>query len=348
MATLAACAAAPLIYIETSCRSDSQAPAPASAFGLPDAGYRRAEGDSFLTFPEWYIVYAYDDLAAVTRQSSESAFDYMGSVAGFWRSLCGATKAAAKVGPPSADQRVTDAIIGVSFSAEMFVIGAWERTIGALSVAARGPQRTPEDEFALAVADDYAHFLRQTPWYAYPFWPTLARFWEETPFKQTSLIRSAEHRVALTLEYAGKGLYAKAIGYLAGYSPADLTIQAVFSGLADADFARDPRLKKVKDLGGGATLVETPRYQIFTEILADLAPRGVTVLEIAGNRHILVTALTPPGVAVAPEDRVLFSLPLQGRPGWRRVGLAVETPDLMTTLLDVRNKGAEFEHAYDY
>ena len=348
LAALAAAAAAPLVYIETSCRADTQAPAPPSAFGVPDAGYRRAEGDSFLTFPEWYIVYAYDDLAAVTRASSESAFDYTGSVAGFWRSLCGATRAAAKVGPPSADQRVTDAIIGVSFSAEMFVIGAWERTLGALSVWARGPQRTPEDEFALAVADDYAHFLRQTPWYAYPFWPTLARFWAQTPFQQTSLIRSAERRVALTLEYAGKGLYAKAIGWLAGYSPADLSIRSVFSGLTDADFARDSRLKKIADLGGGAILMETPRYQVYTDLLADLAPRGAKVLEIAGNHHILVTALTPPGVAVAPEESLLFSLPLQGRPGWRRVGLAVETQALMTTLLDVKAKGAEFEHAYDY
>ena len=132
---------------------------------MPDAGYRRAEGDSYLTFPEWYIVYAYDDLAAVTRLSSESAFDYTGSVAGFWRSLCGATKAAGRVGPASADQRVTDDIIGVSFSAEMRSIGAWERSLGALTAWSRGPQRTPEDEFALAHRRRLRAFPRQTPWY---------------------------------------------------------------------------------------------------------------------------------------------------------------------------------------
>ncbi len=343
---LTAAAAAPILWVETSCRADQNLAAPASAYNIPDAGYRRAEGDTFLTFPEWYIVYAYDDLAAVTREASESAFDYAGSVTGFWRSLCGATRASGRVGPASADQRTTDYIIGVSFSAEMGVIGAWERSIGALTAWLRGRERTPEDEFALSVADDYAKFLRQTPWYKYPFGPTLRRFWAQTPFGYS--LRSAERRVALSLEYGGKSLYAKAIGWLAGYSPADLTIRSVFTGLTDEDFSRLPRLKKLADLGNGATLVETPRYQDYTDILIDLARHGRDVQEIAGNKHILVTVLTPPGVETTPSPRLLFSLPMQGRPGWRRVGLDVEVARLSQEILDAQSHDAVFEHAYDY
>ncbi len=343
---LALAAAAPILWVETSCRNDVVTSQPPSAYGIKDAGYRRAEGDSYLTFPEWYIVYAYDDLAAVTREASESSFDYLGAVTGFWRSLCGATRASGRVGPASPDQRVTDYIIGVSFSAEMFVIGAWERSLGALTALARGPQRTPEDAFALAVADDYAKFLRQTPWYQYPFWPTLRRFWAETPFGYS--LRSAERRIALTLEYGGKSLYAQAIGWLAGYSPADLTIRSVFTGLTDEDFAREPRLKKIADLGDGATLVETPRYQDYTDILIDLAHHGRNVQEIAGDKHILVTVLAPPGVEIAPGAQLLFSLPMQGRPGWRRVGLDVEVARLSQEILDAQAHNAVFEHAYDY
>ena len=346
VAVLALAAAAPILWVETSCRADQGLAAPPSAYGIPDAGYRRAEGDSYMTFPEWYIVYAYDDVAAVTRASSESAFDYWGSVTGFWRSLCGATRAAGRVGPASPDQRVTDDIIGVSFSAEMLVIGAWERSLGALTVWMRGSQRTPEDEFALSVADDYAHFLRQTPWYRYPFWPTLQRFWRETPFKLS--LRGIERRVALSLEYGGKAIYAQGIGWLAGYSPADLTIRSVFSGLTPEDFAREPRLKRMADLSDGATLVETPRYQDYTDMLVDLAKRGRAVKEIAGNSHILVTVLAPPGVEMAPSPRLLFALPMQGRPGWRRVGLDVKVSDLTQEILDAEAHHVVFEHAYDY
>ena len=41
-------------------------------FNIADPKYRRAEGDSYLTYPEWYIVYTYADLAGVTRQSYKS------------------------------------------------------------------------------------------------------------------------------------------------------------------------------------------------------------------------------------------------------------------------------------
>jgi hypothetical protein len=72
------------------------------------------------------------------------------------------------------------------------------------------------------------------------------------------------------------------------------------------------------------------------------------VLEIAGNHHILATALTPASVSVAPAGALLFSLPMQGRPGWRRVGLDVDVAGLADKIVEVERKGAEFEHAYDY
>ena len=105
-----------------------------------------------MSYPEWYIVHAYTDLAGVTRQSSESAFDYFASITGFWRSLCRATRAASRVGPVTADQKTTNYIIGISFTAEMAIIGGYERSIGAVTAWLRGPRRTAEDEFAAATA----------------------------------------------------------------------------------------------------------------------------------------------------------------------------------------------------
>jgi len=345
---LVAAAASPIFYVETQCRVTTPASAAPSAFPIDDPHYRRAEGDSYLTYPEWYIVHAYADLAAVARQKSESAFDYLASVTGFWRSLCVNTRAAESVGPVTLDQRVTDYIIGDSFSAEMLIIGAYERSLGALTAWARGDAHTAEDDFALRIADDYAAFLQQAAWYQYPFFPTLERFWRETPFGQGSLARSAERRLALTLEYGGKGLYAIPIGALAGASPADLTIQSVVEGLTEEDLAADPRIRRLRDLGGGATLIETPRYQEFTKILLFLAERGRRVLEIAGNRHILTTIVAPANVKTPPEGRELFSLPIQSQPDKRRLGVDVEVEKLADFIRAVARQGGEFEHAYDY
>jgi hypothetical protein len=350
LAVVVVLCAAPIVYVETRCQATAEAvQAEAHPFDIPEPGYRRAEGDSYLTYPEWYIVHAYADLAGVARQSSESAFDYFASVTGFWRSLCRATIAAGRVGPVTSDQKTTNYIIGLSFTAEMSVIGAYERTIGAATAWARGSQRTAEDEFALGVADDYAAFLQQTPWYRYPFWPTLQRFWRETPFARGNLLRGVERRFALSLEYGGKAVYAVAIGALAGYSPADLSLMSVVDRLSPDDLAADPKIKKIRDIGDDATLIETPRYQEYTEILRRLGARGRNVVEIAGNRRILATVLAPEGLKLAaPGASEIFSLSIQSRPGWRRVGLDAEVGALTRLIGGVERQGAQFEHAYDY
>jgi len=349
VAIVACLSAIPVAIVETQCTASPQPRTPNEGFDIKIPGYRRAEGDSYLTFPEWYIVYAYDDLAGVTRQSSESSFDYLQSIRGFWTSLCGSTATAGAIGPVTLDQRVTNYIIGVSFTAEMALKGLYERTIGALTVLARGVERTPEDEFAQRLLDDYAAFLRQTPWYRYPFGPELIRFWKETPVNGGNPVRKVERRIALTLEYAGKAVYAQAIGWLAGYSPADLTIMSVVDGLDDTDLAADKRIRKVAALDGGFVLIETPRYQEFTEVVRGLGARGRNTSEIAGNRRILVTVLTTSQASAgATGSSEIFSIPVQSRPGWRRIGLDVEVAQLTQMIAAVEREAAVFEHAYDY
>lgn len=97
---LACLSAIPVAVVETRCTASPQPqPVAGDEFDIRIPGYRRAQGDSYLTFPGLYIVYAYDDLVGVTRQSSESAFNYLDSIRGFWTSLCGATAMADAHGP---------------------------------------------------------------------------------------------------------------------------------------------------------------------------------------------------------------------------------------------------------
>ena len=346
-AIVIALAAIPILYIETQCRARRDSTATVTS-EIGDPKFLRAVGDSYLSYPEWYIVHAYEDLAGVIRRSSESGFDYLASIAGFWKTACRTTQFAERVGPVSLDQRITNYIIGESFSAEMLVTGAWERSIGALAVAARGPTRTPEDDFALRVADDYGAFLHQTPWYEYPFWSKLTALWRDVPSGQGSWIRSFERRVALTLEYGGKAIYANVLGALAGASPADLRIRTIVEGIPATDLAADRRIIVIGPASDGATVIETDRYQALTQILKDLAGRGARFREIAGNRRILTTVLAPADAVLDLPGAEVFSLPLQSRPDLRRAGLDTPVGDLARQMTDAPRKGAIVEHAYDY
>ncbi len=310
---------------------------------------RRDEINSYLTYPEWSIVYAYDDFAAVIRRGSESDFSYLGSIKGFWSGLCSIKQLVSARGPVSFGIQSMLYTIGLSFTLEMGLKGLYEETIGAATAWIRGPKRTPEDAFALAVADDYARFLRQTPWYEFPFADTLRRFWSETPMRGGNPVRKVERRVALSLEYGTKIIYAKAIKALAGLSPAPLHIRSVVIGADASDVAADARITLIRRVDGGMTVIDTPRYQELTEIIQRLAARGRDFFEIAGNRRIFVTVLSPgcrpiEGAGVRP----LFAVEVQARPGSCRRGVEVEIPGLTAWLRTFGETGLELEHVYDY
>ena len=334
--------------VETKCRAPL-APSNTPFRSALDAADRRDAINSYLSYPEWSIVHAYEDLAGVMRQGSESDFQYMRSISGFWSSLCGVKKLASSRGRISFDFNSMLYVIGVSFTAEMGIKGLYETTIGSLTAWIRGPAKTPEDQFALGVADDYAALLRQVPWYEFPFGQKLARFWADTPLLGGNVIRKLERRIALTLEYGSKALYARVIKQLAGLNPAALRIRSVVRNLDASDVAADNRINIVKGMGDFKVLIETPRYRDFTSIIRGLSARGRDVVEIAGNDTILVTLVVPDKKLAEPAfANPLFAVPIQARAGFQRVGLDLKVTQLTPFIRSISGSDVEFEHVYDY
>jgi len=347
--------AATVASVEKSCVADTPTPKINSDFAITDEGYVRQQGDSFLTFPEWYIVHAYNDLAGVTARASESDFDYLASIRGFWSSLCGATRQASSSGPATADQKATNYIIGFSFTLEMALQGAYERSIGAVSEWTTAGHKTAEDEFNLALLREYGAFLYQTPWYQFPFGAKLKQFWRETPFVPS--VRSVERRGSLSLQYAGRAGYAALMRFIAGYDPADLTIRSVVGGLSAAELEAIGGVKVIRDVeaanGERGVLVETARYAAFDAFVRELAHHsGAILLEVAGNHRILITMILPAqasdAVLTASGGVQIFSLGIQSSPGLRRVGIDTPVRALVKDVGQIEAAGYKFEHAYDY
>ncbi len=343
--------AAPILWIEVACTA---ARAPGTMTRAPlveDRGYARRESDSYLSFPEWHIVYAYEDMAGVLRHGDPSGFAYGRQIGGFWTNLCRLTHVVTARGPVGTDTKIMLYTIGWSFTAELAVKGAYEETVGRAFERLRGPGKTAEDEFAARDAQAYAEFLRQTPWYEYPFGWRLLAFWRSTPLRGDGLARKIERRVAFTLEYGTKAVYGALIGYASATTlgAADLEIQTVVVGLEPGDVAREPKIRIVRELGGGRTLIRTPRYQAYTDLLVRLARRGRDVAEIAGNHRILVTVVAPPGpVPPLPGVAELFEARIQSRPDRRRLGLDVSVEHLAAAIRALEASGASVEHIYDY
>ena len=206
---------APIFWIETSCVAPQAIEPRTVEPGLEkETAYRRPASDTFLAYPEWYVIDAYGDLAAVARASSESSYEYGRPISGFWNGLCAVTEAASRAGAIPVDRKINNYLVGYVFSTEMAIKGIWERTIGAAAVWLRGPIRTSEDEVGLRVLSDYAAFLRKSPGGQFPFAQERDRFWRETPTSGDGFVRRWERRAAIVMGYTARGLYTHPAGML--------------------------------------------------------------------------------------------------------------------------------------
>lgn len=347
-AVCVAAAIAPIVYVETACRpsEDGSILAPLTQSLLPKSEHRPA-ARTLLTYPEWHIVYSADSFGRhLMAGKAPSAYRYWNDIKGFWSSTCALNRASGGSSEAS-DAKIMIYTIGVSFSAEMAIKGAWENTIGWIAERLGG-WSSPDDQFAARVQENYGAFMHQTPWYKYPFGVAFKNLW--TLGSEGHGIRHLERQIALSGEYGVKAGYAKLIGAASGATLGadELTLRYVVEAPTLAEAQMDPAKFIEEKQVNGATLfvLEAPRYEIFTDHLKDLAKRPVRLREIAGNDRIFISIWQKEGERRPPST--LLSMPLGDKPGWERVGMMVPVPELLETIRQSEANGAMVEHVYDY
>ncbi|MBR1226223.1 MULTISPECIES: hypothetical protein [unclassified Bradyrhizobium] len=344
----------PLAYIEGTCRPSSSASAsPAPSVTLPainEPRYQRKQNNTFFTFPEWYIVYSFEDFGRFLDRSSESHFNYLGHIFGFWRSFCTINQAVPSTGESLTEVKTMIYIIGVSYSIEYAIKGFYENTIGRVFEWIRGEERTPQDLYARKVLQDYAAFLYTVPWFKFPFREKLDGLMAISA-RTDSPLRTWERYFALGTEYYLKVGYAALIQKAldAGGDDEPRDIMFAVATLPPAVLAKEPRIKPIRTLTPQWQLVQAPRYKDFTEILQSLLDQGYGLAEIAGNREILITVIAPDAAKLDVKGTTeLFSLELDGKPGFRRAGLKARIDRLVDINRDLKARGVSIEHFYDY
>jgi hypothetical protein len=339
----------PIAYVETSCTAPLPGLDATAVFRSRLAGPegRRQESRTWLTYPEWYIVYSADSYGRYLAGGGRpSGFAYGRQISGFWSGLCAVNRASAPSGG-AGDAKVMLYTIGLSFSAEMIVKAAYENTIGRL-FEWLGGHRSADDAYNARIWQRYGAFMHETPWYRFPFGRAFTHLWSTE--SGGAPLRHWERRVALSLEYGVKAGYAALIGWASGAALGrdELTLRFVARAAPARLAAIDPRLRPVGRLGGGLTAVEAPRYAQFTELLRRLSAERIELVEIAGNDDIFVTLLAPDGYRAPPDMLTVLEAPLDDRPGWRRIGLTLKVPQLPGLIRGSRAGRAEIEHVYDY
>jgi FAD/FMN-containing dehydrogenase len=334
---------------------DKYYPTPAHARRLAIeaiAGYHRPESRTFLTVPEWYIVFNPEEYARHLKDKPPSAFPYFASIAEFWRLYDDVDDLVERRYPTDWGSHLMLMVIGTSYTVELAIKSLYENTIGRLSEWSAEGRRTSEDELDWQYADEYVRFIYVYPWYEFPFWQRLKDFWSRSQWNEEDVrFREIERSVAFTFEYAVKAGYAWLIGLgtQSVYEADAGTIYAIATG-APADPAEvDARLKVLQRFDDGRSLIAVPRYEPFREIVTKLAAGGTQFLEISGNDEIMLTAIgTADWQYDLPAGAAVLDSAIVTDPSRKRFGILVPTRDLAAVLNALPGHGLQLEHVYDY
>jgi hypothetical protein len=312
------------------------------------ADYKRSEESTYLTFPEWYLVFNPQEYGTFIAHTTPSNFPYFKSIGQFWGTYCQAYGITKRNYPFNAGDHLTISVIGSSFTVEYTLKGLWENTIGRASGWIATPQ-SEEDVYAAQVAQEYGNFIPTAPWYDFPFGDKFIGLWADTQIFGPHWIRKIERKVFLSLEYGIKSVYALLIriGTHAVYGTSDTEIYIAAKNVPQSVFS-NPHVKKVKDLGNSSYLLSVPHYQGFTDTIPVLAEQGVTFVDFAGNDEILLTVIAPQNwEAPIQNGTVIFTINTTTNTS-KRVGIQAPVRTLHTLLQQLKVEGVAIEHLYDY
>jgi len=311
--------------------------------------YNRTEESTYLTFPEWYLVFNPQEYGQFIGEEKPSHFPYFASIGQFWGGYCQVYGITKRNYPFNSGNHLMGVVIGTSFTAEYTMKGVWENTIGRITEWLSFGEQTQEDLYAAKVAQEYGDFIPTVPWYEFPYAKKLVGLWSETNFFGKHFIRKMERKVFLSLEYGVKTVYATLIktATRAVYGVADTEIYVSVKNTPNTIF-QDTRFRKIKDLGDDSYIITVPHYQGFTDTIPLLVLEGVDFVDFAGNDEILLTAVAPRDWSYDLQNgTLLFTMGMMNNSN-KRIVVQAPVRSLSEILKTLEARGVKMEHLYDY
>lgn len=276
-------------------------------------GYLRGEEQTFLSIPEWYLVFNPVEYAEHLKSGkSPSDFSLFNSIDQYWALYDRVAALTTGIYPENSEYMTMLNVIGLSTTVEFMWKGLYEGSVGRFTEWIAGRQRTPEEQLIAAAHLAYSQLIYDKAWYEFEFWPWVERIWAETDIWGDNFIRKTERKLFFSVEFAVKTMYAKLIGFGArtAYEPSSGLIHV--TGRFDVEPSALPAGVSIVDRKDDLYLLALPRWGGFTSSVPQLVAQGFEFADISGNRQIVVSIVKPaqmdvltiPGIALF-EDRFI-------------------------------------------
>lgn len=306
----------------------------------------RPADQTFLTFPEWFLVFSPEEQANYFKQHTATSFAYMKHTAQIWQSYKIVKDQIKDNFPVNRGYHFMIWVIGASASVEYSMKALYETLIGRITDT--HTVVTEEDKFNAVYTQDYVDFIKDRPWYEFDFKTRLKYLWKNVPFTGNHLTRKIERRYILTSELLVKWGYGKLIGLgtKTVYDAALPTTAVVLDALPK----NNASLQVAKQFPDNSVLVYLPRYDKFNAAAVEVAKGGSNFREIAGNNTaILLTILLPSADTTLFEHaQLVFKQPVASNLSMQRLALATPVTQLSSLLIQLDSLHIQIEHVFDY
>jgi len=294
----------------------------------PKADIRPAD-QTFLTFPEWFLVFSPEEQATYFKQHTATTFPFIAHISQIWESYRIVNDQIKDNFPTNTGYHFMIWVIGSSASVE-YAIKAWYETIVG-RMTNTGEPVTGEDRFNERFTQAYVDFIKDRPWYEFNFKKELNTLWTATPFFGSHFFRKLERRYILTSELLVKYGYGKLIGL----------------GTKQMYEVALPTTAVVLD---NDSLQYLPRYDKFANAALTIARKGHGFKEIAGNNSgILLTVLAPSATNTSFNNaRTLFIQPVASNLSLKRIALVTPVTNLSPLLKQLDSGQVKVEHVFDF
>lgn len=306
----------------------------------------RPADQTFLTYPEWYLVFSPEEQADYFKTHTATTFPFMNHTAQIWQGYKVVSNQIKDNFPYNGGYNFMIWVIGSSATVEYSIKAWYETIIGRLTDTKQVV--TDEDRFNAKFTQDYVDFIKDKPWYEFDFSSRLSTLWSSTSFFGNNFLRKLERKYILTSELLVKAGYGKLIklGTQTVYDEA-LPVTTV---VVDSLPANTTGLNIAKQFPDKSALLYLPRYDKFNPAICALAKAGCSFKEIAGNTSaILVTILVPAGYDASFQNtQTVFTQPVASNPSVKRVAIATPVHNLNKLLVQLANGNVNIEHVFDY
>lgn len=289
----------------------------------------RPADQTFLTFPEWYLVFSPEEQAAYFKHTTATSFPYNSHTRQIWESYHIVNNQIKGNFPDNPGYPFMIWVIGTSASIEYSIKSWYEVLVGRITDT--GKVITAEDKFNADYTQDYVTFIKDRPWYEFNFKQQLGKLWSDIPYSGNHFFRKMERRYILTSELLVKWGYGKLIG---------MGTEQVY----------DEALPLTVVITSDNIVYKLPRYDRFNPEIIQLAKEGKVFKEIAGNNSaILLTVLVHSSNNEKFENaQIVFTQPIASDSTKKRIALAIPVTKLNNLLLQLNANGVNIEHVFDF